>query len=308
MGRTLKIGFLLMMINACAFGQQEAMISQYMFNELAINPAYAGSRERLTVNALYRDQWVGLNGAPTTYTISAHSPFKVSNSGVGLTVFNDRIGVVSETGVFGNYSYKFAVDDGNLQLGIKGGISYYRGNFAQVETADQDDPVFSLNSSGLILPNFGLGIYYSTDKFYVGGSIPSLLQNKINLAENSVFTDKESHQNRHYFITGGLLLQLQENIKMKPSLLLRSFNYHPIQLDMNTNFIFYDVLWAGVSYRTKDAMVFLAEYRINNQLQVGYAIDLPMGPIKGFRIITHELMIRYEISFDKSKIISPRYF
>ncbi|MCH8902855.1 MAG: type IX secretion system membrane protein PorP/SprF [Bacteroidetes bacterium] len=292
-----------------AIAQQDALFSQYMFNGLVLNPAYAGSREALTASTLIRSQWLKIDGAPVTQTFTANSPLLNEKIGVGFLLFHDQIGVMNSYGFYGSYAYHMKLNSkAKLSLGLQGGFSNYQVRWADITTIQSGDPVFTVNSPNLILPNFGLGTYYYSDKFFVGFSVPHLINNKIDFSKGSVSTERVAHQMRHYFLNAGYLMKINSNIKFKPTLFLKYVKSAPVQLDLNGELIFYDAFWFGGSYRSGDAIVLLALYRLNKQVSLGYSYDFILSELNQYSKGSHEVMLRFEFNYEKDKIISPRYF
>jgi type IX secretion system PorP/SprF family membrane protein len=296
--------FFLSYINAVA--QTESMYSQYMFNTININPAYAGSRSVPSLNTLFRKQWVGIQGSPQTTSISFDMPLNNYKVGLGIQLLDDRLGVEKTTSLQFNYSYRVNINEkGILAMGIRAGFINYRADYLDVMTITKNDPVFSQNVSGL-LPAAGVGMYYMTDKFYAGLSVPSLLQTKVNV--NRENNELSRLNNLHFFATMGYVLPLSEQIKLKPSLLVKSVSGAPIQLDVNTNIWLRDKIALGVSYRTGDAVVGLVEFQLNNLLRFGYAYDITTSKLKLHNQGSHEIMLRYEFGSVRTSNMSPRYF
>jgi len=299
-----KIGIIilaLLFINTVVKAQQQVMFSQYMFNGLAINPAYAGSQESLSMTALMREQWVGIDGAPSTQTLSAHTPFEKKRIGVGLLILHDKIGVTDQTGVYGSYAYKLPMAVGQLSLGLQAGFTHYRARYSEVSLSD---PTFQSGDISEIHPNFGFGAYYSTDKFYAGISVPQLVQSKID-KNNSVTEAKIS---RHYFIHAGYVFDLSRSLKLKPNLLVKMVEGAPIEFDLNATAYFQELIGLGVSWRSMDAIVMLLQVQITNKLQFGYAYDFGTTAIRQVSSGSHEIYLNYRLSFSKAKIITPRFF
>jgi type IX secretion system PorP/SprF family membrane protein len=291
------------------FAQQDALFSQYMFNMMLVNPAYTGSRDVISLNALYRKQWVSVPGAPETMTFSADSPLKNEKMGVGLTVFNDRIGIVNNTGFYANYAYRVRLSNNStLSAGISAGLTNYRADLGSVlltnEVGATPDVAFGSNVNKM-LPNVGLGLFYNNDKFYAGLSLPHVLNNKL---DNDAGVS--ARQYRHGFAMAGYVFDLNNDLKLKPSALLKFVSGAPIQLDLNANLWLYEKFGFGLSYRSLDAPVFMVEAQVLPQLRFGYAFDysLAIKPANGFGRSSHELMLRYEFGYDKGKVLTPRYF
>ena len=288
-----------------SFAQQDPMFTQYMFNTLAVNPGYAGSRGALNVTGLFRNQWVGIEGAPVTQTFFAHTPFISKNMGLGISVVNDKIGPINQTMMYGDYSYTIKVtENSKLAFGLKGGVNIIKGNLTNIDIKEQNDESFSSNIDYKPLPNFGFGLYYHSESWYVGLSTPKLLQNKI---ESSVDYSKLSEK-RHYFLIAGYVFDVTNSIKFKPSILTKVTEGAPLSLDITANFLFKEKLWLGVGHRLGDSFSALMQLQINEQLRVGYAYDYTISKLTKYNFGTHEIMLSYDFIFRKDKILSPRYF
>ena len=297
-----------MTIRLNVYGQQDPQYSQYMFNTLALNPAYAGSRDVVSATALFRKQWVNTPGSPATATFSVDAPFKRERVGVGLVVFNDRIGITSTTGAYASYAFRMRLKKGTLALGLQAGFSQFKADYSSV-VLDQNntyDGAFSSNFNKF-MPNFGAGAYYKTDKFYIGLSLPKLVNNKL-FKKSDTITDG-AHQTRHVFLMGGFVVALSPDVKLKPSTLIKLVEGAPIQMDINTNVWFYDIVSAGLSYRASaGTLVSMVEIQATKQIRIGYAYDAGLGKIKVIGTGAHEIMARYEFGYVKAKVLSPRYF
>ena len=305
---TLALLCFLMLDSERATAQQDAEYTQYMFNSLVLNPAYAGSRDALSATAIYRHQWAGMDGAPRTLSLGGHSPIG-DRVGVGLFLENDRIGVHNRFSLFGSYAYKIPVAaDGNLSLGLQAGILSYASNWANLPNIqDPTDPNFQGQQSKL-LPNFGIGAYYYTDRYYVGLSVPHLLAN--NLDDIS----PQAKQYMHYFLTGGMVFDINSDLKLKPSILIKHVpSLSPLEADLNVSLLFRDALWVGMGYRTADALLFLLEYQFPTGLRIGYSYDLTLTKLSGFNSGSHEIMLGIDLDTGSGgnsiqKVLSPRYF
>ncbi|MCS7018867.1 MAG: type IX secretion system membrane protein PorP/SprF [Cytophagales bacterium] len=310
MKKTLLFLFFLA-VSLPVWAQQDPMYTQYMFNGLVLNPAYAGSREAINITALHRTQWVGIPGAPTTTTLSAHAPVKKDNIGLGLILVNDRIGVTETNNVGFNYAYMLKMRKGILSLGLQASVMQYRADFASVIhnfSPDVFDPSFA-SVVNRWLPNFGTGVYYRTNKFYAGLSIPNILTNNLNGETNIAFIgSNRARQYRHAFFTSGYVFDVTKGLKLKPSFLLKYVDGAPLEIDLNANLWLYDMFAVGLSYRSFDSIDALFEFQVTPQLSLGYAYDYTLTPLGRYTSGTHEIMIRYEFGFGKSRIITPRYF
>ncbi|MDI1355200.1 MAG: type IX secretion system membrane protein PorP/SprF [bacterium] len=296
----------LMFAAGAAFSQQEIMISQYMFNGLFINPAYAGTHEYVTSSLLHRNQWVNFNGAPKSSLVSVDGALPGKNMGLGFVVANDRIGATEQTDVFANFAYQVKLGPGKLSFGLKGGGSNYVLHGDQLTVWDKNDEVFA-GTRTAFLPKLGTGLYYYTNKWYAGISIPTLLA--YDPQHNFSFdVSSASASTRHYLINGGYVFVLNDNFKLKPSTLIKYEPSAPLQADINLNLLYMDQFWIGASYRTGDAVVFMVEYQTNTRFRVGYAYDYTLSNLQQYAGGTHEIMIGYDFGRNLTKIKTPRYF
>jgi type IX secretion system PorP/SprF family membrane protein len=276
-----------------------------MFNTLAINPAYAGSANVFTMMALSRHQWVGFDGAPTTQTFLAHSPLKAQNMGLGFSAITDKAGPVRQTSAQVDYAYRIRTGaDSRLAFGLKGGVNIYSADIASLSTVEVDPA--NTNIQGQVLPNFGFGLYWHAQRYYVGLSVPKLLENDIDaVSGNALVTASEV---RHYFLTGGIVLDVNRDLKFKPSIMLRRVEGAPLSLDVNANFLLRERVWFGAMYRVGNSFGLLAQYQVNDQFRIGYAFDMTTTALGAYNAGTHELMLNYDLRFVKGNTISPRYF
>ncbi|WP_339339049.1 MULTISPECIES: PorP/SprF family type IX secretion system membrane protein [unclassified Croceitalea] len=294
--------------------QQDAQYTQYMFNTLSVNPAYAGSRGQLTFAGLYRSQWVGLNGAPETFTLNLHSPIRNSRLGYGLSVVNDNIGdgTVQETYLDAVISYTLDVSqNAKLSFGLKGGGNMLSLDFSKLRNFDEE-VVEQDNIDSQFSPNFGLGIYYHTDKFYAGLSAPNVLEteyfdNNSNDANSINFLAAE--RINFYFITG-YVFDLNGNLKFKPAILTKAVGGAPLQLDISANFLFADRFSFGAAYRWDAAVSALAGFQITDQIMLGLAYDKETTELgtRRFNDGSFEIFLRLELLKKFQKTVSPRFF
>ena len=300
-------GLASLFFSSVAYGQQQAMFTQYMFNGLAINPAYAGSQEALSLTALARKQWIGLQGAPNTQTFSVHSPIKKQKIALGATFFNDEIGVTQQTGINACYAYRIFMPHSTLSFGLQAGFTSYRSDLTRVRVQDPNDPNFGTDDVNKFMPNFGTGIYYFTDRFYVGFSIPMLMNNYYN---RQVGNDgSNALQVRHYFLSGGYVMDLSRSLKLKPNVMVKAVNGAPLAIDLNANLLIKEVLWVGASYRTFSSVNALLELQLTDQFRLGYSYDFATtNRQNGLNYGSHELMLNYRFAFLKTKTVTPRYF
>lgn len=297
----------LLVFAATGKSQQHPMYSQYMFNMLNINPAYAGSRGVGTATALYRNQWIGINGAPQTSSLSYDVAMKEKKIGLGVQMYDDKLGIERTTGL--NLSYAFRIqltESGTLSLGLQAGVLNYRANYSEVRTFQPNDPSFNQNISG-ILPSAAAGIYYNSDKFYLGLSTPALFRTKLS-PTNTADVSSVSGRDLHLYLASGFVVNLNQDLALKPSVLVKAVSGAPVEFDFNTNLWIQNFLSLGFSYRTGDAIVGMAELQLNKQLRFGYAHDKAFTELGNYNTGTHELMLRYEFGAGTGKVASPRYF
>lgn len=291
--------------------QSEPMFTQYSFNEIFINPAYAGSHDALSFSTLYRRQWIRIDGSPTTKTFTAHSQLLKSKVGLGITAFQDKIGVTNQTGVFGNYAYRLKLSKGTLALGLLGGYIAYQDNLSDIETNDLDDAEFSSNTPAAFAPNFGFGSYYYTKRFYLGLSAPRLIYNKLLINQNNEVVRVESSFNKeevHFFLASGFIFDVNPLLKIRPSGMLKVVMNAPVEYDINLAALMLTSIWVGGGYRSGDAWNLMTAIQVNEQLRVAYSLDLTFTNLRHTAGSTHEISLNYVLRYNKTKVTSPRYF
>lgn len=288
------------------YAQQEAQYTQYMYNMNIINPAYAGSIDgTLSLGLMGRSQWVNVPGAPQTATFSAHKPLK-NGLGVGISLLADKLGPVNEQFLYADVSYTIPVGYySNIAFGVKAGTTLFSAALADLKTFDiATDDSFSENISS-IKPNFGAGVFYYSDKHYIGLSVPNIL--------HSAYLDKEGNavtkvnKINHFFLTGGYVFDINEDWKFKPSSMLKINLGTPLSMDISANALYKERLEAGLSYRLSESVSGLVNFRITEDLRIGYAYDYTLTDIKKFTSGTHEIFILFNIN-NKVIILSPRFF
>lgn len=296
----LILGVLLSLATQEISAQQDPQYTQYMYNMNVVNPAYAGSKENLSVGALYRNQWSGLEGSPKTFTFNAHTP--VGNGlGLGLSGINDQTGPIDQTNVFADISYTLDLgQNSKLAFGVKAGARFQSIGFSDSYFQDDADPAFQEDIDE-IYPNLGAGLMYYTDKFYIGLSVPNFLSTTHLEADGREFGSEQPH----YFLTAGYVFDLNDDIKFKPSTLVKSEFSSAISFDVNANFLFYEKFEVGASYRYEDAISGLASVRATDWMQVGVAYDATTSHLNE---PSYEAFVIFDIFFKKKTYISPRYF
>lgn len=291
-----------------AHAQYDQLFTQYMFNEMFINPAYAGSREAISSTALYRDQWAGIDGAPKTQTLSIHGPIRNKKMGLGFSVMNESVGIEKKVGVFGTYAYRLQVnDDAHLSFGLNAGIINLRQNFLEVIEHDQGDPQFSENVQSVV-PNAGFGIYFNTKKAYAGISIPRMIDNYLDAEDGLQFKNQLDMQSLHYYLTGGYVFDLSSNVKLKPMTMIKASDGAPVQMDFSIAAQFKEIFWIGATVRSGDAVAVFTQINITKQLRLGYSFDYTLTKLNDYGHGSHEISLGYDIPLQKTGVLSPRYF
>ncbi len=288
-------------------GQQNPHYSQYMYNQSVVNPAYAGSTEALSLGALHRRQWVGLDGAPVTTTLFGHKRVG-KNVGLGLTALTDKIGPVKENNIYGDFSYTLDLGGPHkLALGLKAGVTMHDVNlFSEIGSEfvpDKNDPAFSKDEKSTLF-NVGLGAYYYTENYYVGLGVPNILKGNYLNYDGKNFGTQEIHM----FLTGGYVFDVNDQLKLKPSAMVKYAMNAPVSFDVSFNALFMNKFEVGATYRLDDAIGGMVNYRVLPNLRVGYAYDHVMSDLKVKGKASHEFMLLYDIYFSRKVSSSPRYF
>jgi type IX secretion system PorP/SprF family membrane protein len=286
--------------------QQDPHYTQYMYNMNVINPAYAGSKENLSIGMLYRKQWVEIEDAPTTATFSGHAPVG-KNVGLGLSVISDKIGPVEENNIYGDFSYTLQLGgEHKLAFGLKAGLTLHQvGLFSDINHTlpDQNDPAFAENTSNSYF-NLGSGLFYYTNKYYLALSVPNMMKSKHLDFNGREFGSEVSH----YFITGGYVFDVSENIKFKPFFMMKSAFNAPTSLDLSTNFLFNEKFEAGVTYRLEDSFGAMINYAISPNVKLGYAYDHIVSDLNVTTPSSHEIVLLFDLNFPRKVSSSPRFF
>jgi type IX secretion system PorP/SprF family membrane protein len=276
--------------------QHNSDFMQYMFNGLLVNPAYAGSSEALNVTTLYRNQWMGLPGAPTTAALSAHMPFKNKKINGGGILLNDRFGVYDHTQASLIYAYRVKFLSGQLALGLQGGISSYFADWNNINTTTVGDPNFQNSQVRKIMPEVGAGTFYHTNNFYFGLSAPNLVDPNITLYDKQLFI----------LHTGGLI-KLGDRVLVKPAVLLKHIKNSPLSANVSTTFYYKNYVGLGLGYTHQTSALAYVDLRVNDQFNVGYGYTYATTELKNYSNGSHEIMLRYLFRY-KINGINPRYF
>jgi len=293
--------------------QQQNMYSQYMFNMININPAYAGNRVGDNITALYRKQWVNVEGAPTTYSLSWDRGSEDTGEGLhqaynpasyGLQLYSDKLGIETSQGIQAFYSYRIKFNNSFLSFGLSGGVMNYQALYSQVTTNTGGDPLFQEDVTAIV-PTAGVGALYATAHWYVGLSAPSLLHTKIMDNKQNITTGSDGR----FFLTGGYIFNVSDEFTIKPSVMLRAVKSEPFQFDINLNAWIQSTVGLGLSYRPNDALVGMASFRITPQITLGYAYDYLISNMTHFSTGSHELILNFQFNTPKnSHVMSPRYY
>lgn len=292
-----------------ASAQQDPQYTMYMWNMMSVNPGYAGSNDLLSITALARQQWTGLDGAPSTQSLVIHSPLKNEKIGLGLSAVNDNIGPVHTTLIYGDFAYRIRTGENTrLAFGLKAGINLFQAKVGELSNVNASDPVFQQNVSGKPSPNFGFGVYYWGKKGYLGLSAPKLVENSYETVVTSAGETKVLAERRHLFLVGGYVFTLSETFKLRPSFLVKAVDGAPISFDLSALAIIHDKFWIGGAYRNQSSFSAIVAFQATEQFRVGYAYDFTTTELRGYQSGSHELMLTYDLRFNKDKILSPRYF
>ena len=310
-----------LLILICAFSfvwtvsnaQQDAHYSFYMFNGLYLNPAYAGSHDVVNTMAIYRTQWTKVDGSPRSASVSIHSPIGHSNNALGFIFTNDRLGSIQSNAFQLSYAYRIPVGkkkNTKISLGVQAGITNYQNRLGDLLTnpgLNGVDPTFA-NNHNLWLPNVGVGIYIYSKKYFVGLSVPHLLNFSLN-DKLAYAGDKATYARlyRHYLLTAGYVFDLGKKVKFRPSFLMKYVHNAPLDFDITAAFMFVDRIWLGASHRVGDSYDFFGDFYITPQFHIGYDYDLTISGLSKYAGGTHEIMIGYDFAYKKSKLVNPRY-
>ncbi|HSD08657.1 type IX secretion system membrane protein PorP/SprF [Flavobacterium sp.] len=302
--KTKLFSIIIIFTTIATFGQQDAQYTQYMYNTINVNPAYAGSRGALSVFALHRTQWVGLDGAPVTNAFSVNTPFNSSNLGAGFSIVNDEIGPSTSNSISADISYTIPVSESfRLSFGVKGTANIFNVDVTKLNPGDQTDPQFQ-NVDNDFSPNIGAGLYLHSDKAYVGFSIPNFLEvDKYNDNDVAIYKEKIN-----YYLIGGYVFDLSQSVKFKPAFMTKLVEGSPLQVDVSANFMLIDKLTAGISYRWSSAMTAMVGFQISDAFYVGYSYDFETTELENYNSGSHEFFLRYEIFKKNNKMTTPRFF
>jgi type IX secretion system PorP/SprF family membrane protein len=292
--------------NLSVVAQQDPLFSQYMFNKLLVNPAYAGSRETFTVDVLNRIQWVGIDGAPRTMTLAAHSILGNNKVGLGGYVYRDELGPTINQGAMATYSYRIQTQKGWFSFGIQGGIKHFNFDWNAIQT-EYPDYIFYPKDVQRITPDLNLGFYYYTQRFFLGLSSKQMLENEYGIAEYEGKTSF-SRLARHFYAMTGFAMPINDKMVFRPSMMAKYVNNAPVQFDFNASILFGDIFWVGVAYRTEKAVIMLTELTIAKGIRLGYSFDLYLNELQLHNKGSHEFRLGFDIEGKRDRMKTPRYF
>ncbi|NMH28838.1 PorP/SprF family type IX secretion system membrane protein [Flavobacterium silvaticum] len=296
--------FAMLLTGIASFAQQDAQYTEYMYNTVNINPAYAGSRGAMSFFGLYRTQWVGLDGAPKTGAFSLNTPIGNSRLGLGLGFINDQIGPTDQSTFNVDISYTVPMGETTkLSFGIKGSADFFSLDVNKLDPSNASDPNLQSYNSKLS-PNIGAGAYLHGDNYYVGLSVPRLLQ-QFQYDDNNVEVSKAK---MHYYLIGGYVFDVSPSTKLKPALLLKAVQGAPLQADISLNAMFIDKFTLGAAYRWDAAWSAMAGIQITDGLMLGYAYDMETTRLKNYSSGSHEIYLRFELVRKYKDLVTPRFF
>lgn len=288
------------------FGQMFPLSDHYVYNALAINPAFAGCHDALSATLSYRNQWVGFEDAPKSLVLAVHAPIDNDRTGLGLLIENKSIGIFKETGFLGNYAYRRELSNGKLALGLGFGVTVYKIGWHELNATDTDDEQLLNNPTSAVLPAFSLGTYYYTKKFFIGISLPLFLSHEPDQSTGKYKTTNDFSE-YNYFFTGGYEIGISPQVKLLPSMLIKYHPNHAVQIDFNAQIKLRNRIWMGISYRNRDMLVGMLQCQLNHQLRMAYSYDFDLGSIGRYHKGSHEIVLNYIFSYVR-KVMGPRQF
>lgn len=286
-----------------SFAQQDAQYTQYMYNTINVNPAYAGSRGVMSIFALHRTQWVGLDGAPITNVASINTPISDSRVGLGVSFVNDKIGPTNENTLSADLSYTVPMSENyKLSFGIKGTANLFNLDISKLNPVDIDPSIQNVENK--FSPNVGAGIYLHSDKAYVGFSVPNFIEsNRYDDNEVAIFKEKIN-----YYLMAGYVIDLSSEVKFKPAVLSKLVIGSPLQVDISGNFLFSEKFTVGVAYRWSAALSGMVGFQVSDSIYIGYGYDRETTKLNNYNSGSHEIFLRFELFSRQSRIVSPRFF
>ncbi len=295
--------------------QQDAQYTQFMFNKLSLNPGYAISTDYACVSCLHRSQWVGLDGAPTSQSLNARLPFYKKRVGFGLSINHDVIGPTNSWVFSGIYAYRLPLGDGNLGIGFQGSLRSYQIDWSQTTAIQSGDGVIPMENTTKTLPNFGAGLYYQTQKLYVGISVPHVLNGDLAFYDNLIANNTDfSQEEVHAFLMAGMVFDISKNMKLKPAVLMKYVKDTPFDMDLNASLIFHEKVWVGATYRLGgfhdsigESIDLVVQLQATNSIRIGLAYDFTLSKVRDVNSGTYEIMLDYCFK-QKDRLTNPRFF
>lgn len=306
--KRLFLGVVMVCTPLLGWSQQRPVFSTYPYNGLALNPAYAGSLNLFSAILTNRNQWVNIDGAPVYQSLTAHTTLREKSVGVGLNVVRDIVGVHEQYSVYGSFAYKIRMSRGILSMGLQGGFDQRASNLDEVRWFEIDEPLSVYTRT--FNPNFGAGVYFANRNYFIGASIPYVLTPEVINGGGGSEVQTSGKASRYYYINGGFVKDLNRNLKLSPSILVRLQDNAPVAFDINVNFIINEIVYAGMSYRYQDSFSLMTQLVLNENFRLGYAYDIPTGSLGIFTAGSHEIFINYRIplKFSKKDGLCPVYF
>lgn len=295
--------------------QQNTQYTQFMYSKLWLNPGYAGSHNLGCVQAISRNQWLGFEGAPVSQSINFHTPLFGDKVGLGFSLNHDQLGPTDSWFFNLSYAYRIKTEKGRLALGLQANLTQYEIDFQQLFTLESGDGIVPDISSSKMIPNFGVGLYYNTDKFFIGVSVPLIIQGDLNFDDGNL-SSFLSRQELHSYLMAGLVHRISDRIQGKPSILLKKVTNSPFDFDINYSLIFFDRLWAGASYRLGgdqnngigESIDFTVQYQLSHALRIGAAYDFTLSRLQSVNDGSIEFLAQMCISHKSEKLTNPRFF
>lgn len=315
MKRISKLIGLIMLLPLGAFAQSYPHYTMFMYNKLLYNPAYAGSRDVTSINGTYRTQWTGIDGAPKTFNVSIDGPIgnymkPFRHVALGLSVNNEQLGVTNNTSIMAYYAYRIPFEKSVLSLGLEAGTSIYTANYSQLNPYQQNDLQLTQDVKNAMLPNFGAGVYWSGEHFYVGAAVPNILENYYD-KDNKGLDNEHSREIRSYYLSGGYAFTLSNALSLEPQVIARYAGNGDYQLPFNSDFnlslIIYDRLLVGFTYRTDKSLEGIVHLQLTKNINVGYAYDYTVSSLNGYNNGTHEITVGFDFVHDNNKYVNPRF-
>jgi type IX secretion system PorP/SprF family membrane protein len=306
----MKKGFVIifLLLGLSVNAQQDPLFTQYMYNKLLLNPAYAGNSDHLSIDLVDRIQWVGIEGAPRTFSFSAHTALRNRKVGVGILGYRDAIGPSINQGFMATYAYRLLFENSSFSFGLQAGFKYFDLDWSAIRTKYPDDYYFLPQEIQRFSPDLNLGFYYQSPRFFAGLSTKQLLENEYGVIKSSDGKTTFSRLFRHFYMMTGGLIPLDEKILFRPSLLAKYVKNAPVQVDLNASVLFNDIFWIGISFRSQKAIAFLSEFRIAPQIRLGYSYDIYLNELQPYNTGSHEIRIGFDIKTEKNRMKTPRYF